>query len=239
MATFVLVHGAMHGGWCWRDVRPLLAERGHRVFTPTLSGHGPRARELSPSIGVEDHVGDLVELMWYEDLHDVHLVVHSYSGILAGPVVERSEGRVASVVFLGAFLAAPGQCLLDVEPPEVAEHYRREVGEFGGGWRLPASEGFLAQWGITDAALAAWVRPRLTDFPFRCQTDPVDYDPGPLGAVRKVYVEHTDPPMASLDRFAHEAASAGWETHAVASGHDMMLAAPVETSALLDRVAGG
>jgi pimeloyl-ACP methyl ester carboxylesterase len=237
VATFVLVHGAMHGGWCWRDVGPLLARRGHRVSTPTLTGQGERARALSPTTGVADHVDDLVEHLWYEDLDDVHLVLHSYSGVLAGPVVERAEGRVGAVVFLGAFLAEPGESLLDVEPPEVAERYRRLVGE-AGGWRLPASGDFVAQWGITDGAVAAWVRPRLTDFGFRCLTDPVDYDPAPLGGLRKVYVEHTAPPMASLDRFAATARRDGWETHQLACGHDMMLVAPAATADLLGAIAG-
>ena len=35
MATFVLVHGAWHGGWCWQRVRRSLQSAGHEVFTPT------------------------------------------------------------------------------------------------------------------------------------------------------------------------------------------------------------
>ena len=27
--TFVLVHGAWHGGWCWRRVADLLEAKGH------------------------------------------------------------------------------------------------------------------------------------------------------------------------------------------------------------------
>lgn len=239
MATFVLVHGAMHGGWCWRGVQTRLTARGHDVHRPTLSGQGDRRSGLTPDVGVDAHVRDLSELLWFEDLSEVHLVLHSYAGVLAGPLAERAGDRLASVVYLGAFVAAPGQSLLDVEPPEVAEHYRHLAAAEGAGWRVPASDAFLEQWGLHDAALRAWVGPRLTDFPFRCQTDAVEFNPVALARVRRVYVAHTDPPLASLGRFADAALAAGWETHELAAGHDMMLAAPEETANLLELIATG
>jgi pimeloyl-ACP methyl ester carboxylesterase len=239
VATFVLVHGAMHGGWCWRDVQRRLGRRGHDVHRPSLTGQGDRRAGLTPEVGVTTHIRDLEELLWFEDLSEVHLVLHSYAGILAGPLAERAEERLASVVYLGAFITAPGQSLLDVEPPAVAERYRREVAETGNGWILPASDAFLAQWGIEDAAERGWIGDRLTDFPSRCQAEPTQFDPRPLSRLRKVYVAHTSPPLPSLGRFAEAARAAGWETHELACGHDMMLAAPEETADLLEMIAEG
>jgi pimeloyl-ACP methyl ester carboxylesterase len=237
MATFVLVHGAMHGGWCWRDVRQRLSAMGHEVYAPTLAGQGDRRRELTPQTGVADHVGDLTELFWFEGLRDVHLVLHSYAGVLAGPVAERAAGGLASVTYLAAFIARPGQSLLDVEPPDVARRYRELAASAGDGWFVPASPKFLDQWGVTSAALRARVGPRLTDFPLRCVTDPAEFDPAALGLVRKVYINHTKPPLASLQASFDLAVAAGWETHQLAHGHDLMLAAPEETAALLDSIA--
>jgi pimeloyl-ACP methyl ester carboxylesterase len=239
MATFVLVHGAMHGGWCWREVRRRLGQLGHAVYCPTLTGQGDRRSALTPEIGLETHVSDIDELLWFEDLSDVHLVLHSYAGVLAGALAERAEHRLASIVYLGAFVTGPGESLLDVEPPEVAERYRRQVAEAGEGWFLPATDAFLEQWGIDDEAERRWVGRRLTNFPFRCQMEPTQFDPGPLARLRKVYVAHTDPPLASLGRFAQAAEAAGWETHELACGHDMMLAAPDDTADLLERIAHG
>lgn len=237
MATFVLVHGAMHGGWCWRDVRQRLAASGHDVYAPTLTGQGDRRRGLTPQVGIEDHVADLTELLWFEDLRDVHLVLHSYAGVLAGPVAERAAGSLASVTFLAAFIAQPGQSLLDVEPPDVARRYRQLAASDGDGWFVPASPRFLDQWGVSSDALRALVGPRLTDFPLRSATDPVEFDPAALAATRKVYVNHTKPPLPSLQASFEFAARAGFQIHQLAYGHDLMLEAPEETATLLDAIA--
>jgi pimeloyl-ACP methyl ester carboxylesterase len=227
----------MHGGWCWRDVRRRLWASGHEVYAPTLTGQGDRRRALTPGVGIATHVGDLTELLWFEDLHDVHLVLHSYAGVLAGPVAQQAPGRLASVTYLGAFIAQPGQCLLDVEPPDVARRYRELAASGGSGWFVPASPSFLDQWGITDPDLRARVAPRLTGFPLRCLTDPVEFDPKALEQIRKIYVDHTGPPLASLRASFDLAVAAGWETHQLPYGHDLMLAAPSETAAVLDAIA--
>ena len=237
MATFVLVHGAMHGGWCWREVRARLTASGHEVYAPTLTGQGDRRDGLTPEVGIATHVADLAELLWFEDLRDVHLVLHSYAGVLAGPVAEQAARRLASVTYLAAFIAAPGQCRLDVEPPAVARRYRELAASDGDGWRVPASPAFLDQWGITDPGLRSLVGPRLTDFPLRCTTDPVEFDPAALDQVRRSYINHTRPPLASLGPSFDYAVAAGWETHELPYGHDLMLAAPGQTAELLDTLA--
>ncbi|HTS97652.1 MAG TPA: alpha/beta hydrolase [Streptosporangiaceae bacterium] len=237
MATFVLVHGAMHGGWCWREVRHRLSGNGHEVYAPTLTGQGDRRQGLTPEVGIATHVADLTELLWFEDLRDVHLVLHSYAGVLAGPVAEHAAGRLASVTFLAAFIAGPGQSLLDVEPADVARRYRELAISTGHGWVVPASPQFLDQWGIASRALRARVAPRLTDFPLRCLTDPARFDPGALDLTRKVYVNPTQPPLASLQASSDLAAADGWETHQLPYGHDLMLEAPEETAALLQAIA--
>jgi len=239
MGTFVLVHGAMHGGWCWRGVRRKLAAAGHEVFAPTLTGQGDRRQGLSPEVGVATHVTDITDLLWFEDLTEVHLVLHSYAGILAGPVADVAEQRLAAVIYLAAFVTGPGQSLLDVEPPEIARRYRELADRDGDGWFLPAEARFLDQWGVTDAVLRARVGARLTAFPLRCQTDPTEFAPEALARLRKVYIGHTDPPLPSLAPFMDAARAARWETHQMTCGHDMMLAHPEATAALLAAIAAG
>jgi pimeloyl-ACP methyl ester carboxylesterase len=233
MTTFVLVHGAMHGGWVWRDVARELRSQGHDVFTPTLTGQGDRSHLRTPQTGIDTHVADLVAVLEFEDLTDVHLVLHSYAGVLAGPVAERCADRISSVVHLGAFIVRPGESLLDVEPPDVAARYRELAAGSATGDVVPASLAFLDQWGVTDPVARDWVGPRLSGFPLPCATDPVDFDDRALAGLGQVYVRHTSPPLASLALSFDRARDAGWETHELACGHDVMVQMPRETASLL------
>src|SRR5690349_1961747 len=78
--TFVLVHGAWHGGWCWRRVADRLERLGHKVYAPSLTGLGDRAHLINTRINVSTHITDIVNIMRFEDLSDIVLVGHSYAG---------------------------------------------------------------------------------------------------------------------------------------------------------------
>ena len=237
MATFVLVHGAMHGSWCWRDVRHRLEQRGHIVRCPTLTGQGDRRSGLTPDVGIETHVGDLEELLWFEDLSDVHLVLHSYAGVLAGPLAARAEPRLASIVYFGAFVTGPGQSLLDVEPPEIAERYRRQVAEAGDGWFLPPPMRSSHNGASTPTTSVGRPATDPLPLPLPDRADRLRPRPArpPAQGLRRAHCS----PVPSLGRFLEAAVTAIWETHELASGHDMMLSAPDESAALLERIAQG
>lgn len=234
VTTFVLVPGAFHGGWVWAPVADELQRRGHRAIPLTLTGLGERKDLLSPGVGVDTQVCDVVDTLVYEDLTDVTLVLHSYSGVLAGPVVEQAQGRVARVILAAGFLAHPGESNFSVEPRESVEAFTRLADEQGEGWRIPVQRAFLERWGITDPALADYVWPRLTDFPLRCSTDPVSYDPGTLADLPRTYIAHTAPPLPALAESIARATDEGWRMRAIAAGHDFMLEKPQETADLLE-----
>lgn len=84
MATFVLVHGSCHGGWCWEKVTPLLNRDSHMVYTPTLTGLGERSHLVSRDIGLDTHILDIVQVSEFENLNEVMLVGHSYGGLVIG-----------------------------------------------------------------------------------------------------------------------------------------------------------
>lgn len=102
MATYVLVHGAWHGGWCWQRVTPLLRAAGHEVFTLTLTGLGERSHLANPEIDLNTHIQDVVNVLEYEDLRKVILVGHSYGGMVITGVTDRAAERLAHVVYLVA-----------------------------------------------------------------------------------------------------------------------------------------
>ena len=87
--TFVLVHGAWHGGWCWRRVSDRLEKKGHKVFTPTMTGLGERSHLLDAKINLATHVTDIVNVIKWESLNDIVLVGHSYGGAVVSGVAEQ------------------------------------------------------------------------------------------------------------------------------------------------------
>ena len=92
MATYVLVHGGSHGGWCYKKLSPLLRAAGHEVHSPTLTGLGEREHLLRPDVNLDLHITDVVNLLEYEDLANVILVGHSYGGMVITGVADRARG---------------------------------------------------------------------------------------------------------------------------------------------------
>src|SRR5438874_4002154 len=135
--TFVLVHGAWHGGWCWIKVTRLLTDAAHVVYTPTLTGLGERGHLARPEIDLEAHIQDIVAVLEAEELRNVVLVGHSYAGMVITGVAGRVPNRIASLVYLDAFVPESGRSLLSYQAPERAEAIRSSAEGEGEGWRFP------------------------------------------------------------------------------------------------------
>jgi pimeloyl-ACP methyl ester carboxylesterase len=133
MATFVLVHGSLHGGWCWKRVVPRLRSAGHDVFTPTLSGLGERVHLVHPGIDLDTHIQDVLGVLEYEDLHDVVLVGHSYGTMVITGAADRLPGRIAHLVYLDGVMACDGKAALDFFPEGVRAAWRALVDADGDG----------------------------------------------------------------------------------------------------------
>ena len=118
MGTFVLVHGAWHGSWCWKRVRRMLQQQGHEVFTPTLTGVGERSHLLNRDLNLETHILDVQNLIVWEELSDVVLCGHSYGGCVVTGVADRVPERVRALVYLDAFVLEAGQSLAQLLPQE-------------------------------------------------------------------------------------------------------------------------
>src|ERR1700726_2852475 len=119
--TFVLVHGAWHGGWCWQRVADRLRGGGHMVFTPTLTGLGERSHLLCAGIDLKTHISDIVNVMKWENLSDVVLCGHSYGGLVVPGVAEQMAPAIRSIVFLDAFVPHNGESMEDLTGPAVKD----------------------------------------------------------------------------------------------------------------------
>src|SRR5262245_62179819 len=136
MATFVLVPGAWLGGWCWRDVAPLLRSAGHDVIAITLTGIAERAHLLTPAVGLGTHVEDVVSALVYGDLRDVFLVGHSYGGVVVTAAAARVPERLRGLVYLDASVPEDGKSNNEVLPSPIVDVIRARDRDGGDGWRV-------------------------------------------------------------------------------------------------------
>ena len=109
-STFLVCHGAWSAGWAWKKMHPLMAAAGHRLVSPTYTGLGERAHLANPSIDLETHIQDILNVIRYEDLREVVLIGHSYGGMVATGVADRAREAIAQLIYLDAFVPEDGQC---------------------------------------------------------------------------------------------------------------------------------
>ncbi|MCA1572713.1 MAG: alpha/beta fold hydrolase [Chloroflexi bacterium] len=226
MTTFVLVHGAWHGGWCWQRVASRLRGAGHDVVTPTLTGLGGRVHLAPADINLTVHVEQIDAVLRYEDLSDVLLAGHSYGGMVITGVAGRAAERLAHLVYLDAFVPEAGQALIDLIG-EDGEAMRKRA-ETTGGLVPPLA---AASFGVTDRAEAAWVESRLVPQPFATFSEAV----GPAGPAAsrllpRTYIRCTrGSPTGPFAHFARRARiSPEWRYQELATGHDAMVTMPQE-----------
>ncbi|TQN43799.1 alpha/beta hydrolase family protein [Blastococcus colisei] len=234
MSTFVLVHGAWHGGWCWDRVAPRLRDAGHAVHAPTLTGLSERAHLLSPLVGLETHVEDVVRLLDVLGLDDVVLVGHSYAGQIVTAVADRRPQAVAQRVYLDAFVGSDGEAARDLLPETVEHHWAESAAEQGFGWLVAVRK--LSVLGVTEQADVDWLIPKLTAHPWKTYTDRLRLT-GAVDDVPAAFVECTDW-MRVFAAQADRARAKGWPVHELRTGHEAMVTAPEELAAVLLELAG-
>jgi pimeloyl-ACP methyl ester carboxylesterase len=237
MATFVLVHGGWGGGWEWTPVARKLRQRGHDVFTPTLSGLGERAH-LGRDVGLSDHIDDVEAVFTFEELSDVVLCGHSSGGMVVTGVADRLAGKIRLVVYLDGFVPADGQALYDLIPAEFGQELVRAAEERDDR-KMPMPPELVPPEGvISEEVRASYVR-RTRPHPVATMTEPLHLS-GAIDGLSRAYVRCTDvdPSSDLLRPFAEQARSAGWLYREFPTAHDLQLLDPDGTAALLDELAG-
>ncbi|WP_343670918.1 alpha/beta fold hydrolase [Chitinophaga sp.] len=232
--TFVLVHGAWHGGWCWKEVAKELQAKGAEVYTPTLSGLGEHQHVLDTSINLETHIQDIVSFINMQDLHDVILVGHSYAGAVIAGVADRIPTRLKKLIFLDAMLIENGRSALTSQPANLSDNVRASTASSHG---LSVPVWSPEVFGVTDTAQVRWVSARLTPQPFRSfdQTLKLNHPYG--NHLPLIYIACTQPQMAQLKVFGDKAKnSRDWSYYELPTGHDAMITMPEELTALLYKI---
>lgn len=238
--VFVLVHPAWHGAWFWKKIVPPLRQRGHLVFTPTLTGLGERSHLAHADVGLDAHITDVVNVLKYEDLRDVVLIGHSSSGAVITGVADRVPAQIALVVYLDAFVPEDGQAVLDLITPERRQMMEALVNAEGNGWLLPRFapppwETIVRDmWGVTDEDDARWMLDRLDATPFGHFKDRVRRTNPAAEQIARAYVRFRQFSNPRFDQHAEMAqGSALWRYRELPAPHHAPVTMPDKVADLL------
>jgi len=228
--SFVLVHGAYHGGWCWRDVTAILAAAGHRVYMPTLTGLGERAHLMSGSINLDTHIADVVNVFKRENIVDAVLCGHSYGGWVISGALELLGGQVSSVVFLDAYVPENGE--MGVDNSSNAEEIRSAVRNGKISRPKPDAAKYTAK-----TNNLCWLNANLTDQPIGVSLQPIRLNGARDHVAIKTYIRAKDFKHPPFDKYLNEAKEKGWRTYELNCGHDVMVDMPERLAEILREVA--
>jgi pimeloyl-ACP methyl ester carboxylesterase len=230
--TFVFVHGTWHGGWCWRRVADALEKKGHKVFAESLTGVGDRSHLLSKDVNLTTHVGDVVNLVKWEDLKDIVLVGHSSAGFVITQAAEQIGPSVASIVYLDAFVPQPGDSLISLANPGPKKAMEDAV-----------ARGDLAAKPVPAAVFKVnekdrpWVDAKCTPHPMAAIVEKVTAADAREKIARKTYIRSSFDSPVFDQTLARLKTAPGWKTYQVPCGHDVMVDMPDRLVEILLEVA--
>jgi pimeloyl-ACP methyl ester carboxylesterase len=230
-ASFLVCHGAWSAGWAWKKMHPLINAAGHRLVTPTYTGVGERVHLANPSIDLETHIQDILNVIKYEDLRDIVLVGHSYGGMVATGVADRARDLISQLIYLDAFVPDQGQSLIDLNEPARAR--MQELTKAGDGWRVPPNPTPPD----TSAADLAWLTERRVDMPIKCFETKLKLRGGELRLPRSYIYATRITPADTFAPFARRAKSEpGWRYYEIDASHSPNVTAPEALTELLQKI---
>jgi pimeloyl-ACP methyl ester carboxylesterase len=238
MANFVLVHGAWHGGWCYRDTAKILRAAGHTVHTPTHTGVGERFHQSAENITLETHIRDVCGCIEAEELGDVILVGHSYGGMVITGVADRIPDTLRALVYLDAFIPENGDSLIGLAnkalPPDVAAQF---IGMFRG-TALAGNSGLMqpipAEMFNVAQANRAWVDRRCRPQALATFESPALLKGDHAKVPQRLYILADGWDPSPFRHFAKQVeGKAGWKLSKLPCSHDVMVDMPKELAAEL------
>jgi pimeloyl-ACP methyl ester carboxylesterase len=234
MSSYVLIAGAWHGGWIWREVADRLRVEGHAVTRPTLSGLGER-RHVGQDANLDTHIQDVITHIEMEGLEGITLVGWSYGGMVITGVLSRIPHKIKAIIYLDAFVPENGRAFIDYFPPEFVANWDKFKDE---DQSIPPPS--LEFFGITDPAHRELLSPRLVNQPWRTFYQPVSA-PTCRPDISITYIHCSGEDSTSsifLETMERMRADPGINTDIIETGHFFMLTELDKTIRLLDRYGG-
>jgi pimeloyl-ACP methyl ester carboxylesterase len=231
--AIVLVHGAWHGGWCWRFVADRLKAGGQQVFAPTLTGLGERVHLLDKTVNLSTHIEDICSLIRAEELSDIVLVGHSYGGMVVSGVADRMPERIRALVILDGFVPQDGKAMSDYWPASLKAAWDEKAAASGGLSVPPIS---AESFGVSEH-LRDWVNNHCVPHPYASFNEKIRLTGGRERVPNKVYIRAAKMRSNAFDGFLKEAeASKGWRALALDCGHEVMVDEPDLLADVLESV---
>jgi enterochelin esterase-like enzyme/pimeloyl-ACP methyl ester carboxylesterase len=206
--TIVMVHGATAGGWEWKKTGNFLTEDGYEVYRATLTGLGERIHLNSTDVDLQTHINDVVNLILFEDLHDIVLTGHSYGGMVITGVMDRVPERIRHVVFLDAAVPDDGMSIWDL----LDNNGKQDPNRF--------KDGFMqVSWVTPDTKPPHNVKQSI-----KCFNQPVSYKNPAAKALDVTYVafvpkDKSAEERAATDKSWQRAVARGWTIRTFPGGH--------------------
>jgi pimeloyl-ACP methyl ester carboxylesterase len=227
--TFVLVHGAWHGGWCWRMVADQLEAQGHKVFTPTLTGLGERSHLLTPETDLALHVQDVVNVIEWEGLEDFVLVGHSYGGMVISGVADQLNDKISAIVYVDAFFPSEGDSVASLSDQATNDAITGSVAGDLTAWPAPDTAYFAIAEENVD-----WIVSKMTPQPLQTFVQASAPTAGRENIASKTYIR-----ALQFSSYAFDTSLAAleerddWATMTMDVGHDIMTDQPDELTQIL------
>ena len=243
MATFVLVPGMWLGGWAWRDVAEPLRAAGHTVYPVTLTGLGERVHLAGPQVNLDTHITDVVNLLRYEDLHDVLLAGHSYAGTVLPGVADQVPERIARLVYVDTWPLPDGVAQGDLGAPGSLEELQQQIASQPDGWRKPMPSWEELDQGNELRGLGETerrrMRERAVDHPAGSLAQPLRVSNPARDALPKTVIWSSMTPaevqelVEAYPQICSELSKPGWQVIELPTGHWPMFSKPRELADVL------
>lgn len=222
--VYVIVHGAWGGSWAFKKVDSLLTEKGAVVYRPSLTGQGERVHLATTAVGLNTHITDVVNMILFEDLHDVILVGHSYGGMVVTGVADSLPGRIKKLIYLDAFVPENGESVGSIQ------------GGRADGIKRMVVNGFI----VPPWVKAGQLPPKDVPHPYKTFTDSIVLTNAQRLKIPTTYILTVEKGKApASDDFAAQSERAkkkGWPVMVLEADHNAQWSAPEALVEMLSKV---
>lgn len=231
---FLLVHGAWHGGWVWKEMADLLRYQGYSVSCPTQTGLGERKHLISSDITLEIFIEDIVNHIISEDLYNIILVGHSFAGSTISGVADKLKDRIKQLIYLDAVILLNGQSPFDIAPVEVVNERIALAEQSEGKLSVPSPK--AEAFGVFDVRKSLLLESKLTPHPLSTFKSKLVLKNKIGNGLPLSYIICTDPVYKSLESSREIVKKMNWPIFELKSGHNAMFTHPKETLNLFMKI---